>query len=197
QVAFKRLELPDDDGDERIVDVDVPGVERNFCRLPEIRSNAPDRLHNPGPQRHRVAVGGVGREPRERALLELAPLREERRLPESRRRCEENEGRIRVDEPCTQPRPQDHLRRGREPAQLRFHGNSDAAASPIAFTEEGPTAHVGQAPSASGDATRPSRTARTAACVLELTPILRRTFDTWVRAVRSLMTSSAAISLFA
>ena len=178
ELARKRLELPDDDRDQRVVHVDVAGLERDLRGVSEIRADAADRLDDPGPERDRVAVGGVGGEPGERALVELAPLREEGRLPEPRRRGEEDERCVRADEPGAEPRAHDHLGRGREAAQLRFQEKADAAASPIAFTEEGPPAHPSRAPSCSGGATNPSRTARTAACVLELTPILRRTFDT-------------------
>ena len=178
ELARKRLELPDDDRDQRVVHVDVAGLERDLGGVSEIRADAADRLDDPGPERDRVAVGGIGCEPGERALVELAPLREEGRLPEPRRRSEEDERCVRADEPGAEPRAHDHLGRGREAAQLRLQEKADAAASPIAFTEEGPPAHASRAPSCSGGATNPSRTARTAACVLELTPILRRTFET-------------------
>ncbi len=178
ELAWKRLELPDDDRDQRVVQVNVAGLERDLSRVSEIRADAADRLDDPGPERDRVAVGGIGGEPGERALVELAPLREKGRLPEPRRRGEEDERRVRADEPGAEPRPHDHLGRRREAAELRLQEKADAAASPIAFTEEGPPAHESRAPSCSGGATNPSRTARTAACVRELTPILRRTLET-------------------
>src|SRR4029079_7179546 len=89
----------------------------------------------------------------------------------------------------------DQRRRGREPAELHFE-KADAVAPLTDLAEEGPATHPGLGPSSEA-ATSPSLTASTAACVLELTPILRSTFETWVRAVRSLIPSSAAISLFA
>ena len=91
ELARKRLELPDDDRDQRVVHVDVASLERDLGGVSEIRPDAADRLDDPGPERDRVAVGGIGGEPGEWALVELAPLREEGRLPEPRRRGEEDE----------------------------------------------------------------------------------------------------------
>ena len=116
ELARKRLELPDDDRDQRVVHVNVAGLERDLRGVSEIRADAADRLDDPGPERDRVAVGGIGGEPGERALVELAPLGEQGRLPEPRRRSEEDERCVRADEPGAEPRAHDHLGRGREAA---------------------------------------------------------------------------------
>src|SRR4029078_3980119 len=114
---------------------------------------------------------------------------------EAGRRRKQDERRGRAEQLRGQAWPRHHLRRGREPAELNFE--KAAAVAPLTdLAEEGPATHPGLDPSSEG-ATSPSLTASTAACVLELTRIWRSTCETGVRAVRSLMTSSAAISLFA
>src|SRR6185503_8073929 len=195
ELHVQRLELPDDDRDQRVEHVYMPRLERDLRGVAEVRPNPADGFDDPRPERNRVVVGGVSSEPREGTLLLLAPLRQEGRLAEAGRRRKQDERRGRAEQLRAQAWPRDHLRRGREPAELRFE-KADAVAPLTDLTEEGPATHPGLDPS-SGAATSPSLTASTAACVLELTPILRSTFETWVRAVRSLITSSAAISLLA
>ncbi len=163
ELAFERFQLVDDDGDERVVHVHVAGLESRLRRLAEIRPDAPDGLNDPGPERNGVVVGRIGGEPGNGALVELSPLGEQRRLAESGRCGEENERGVRAEEPRGQPRPRDHLRRGREPSKLRLQRTGDAIAPLTRFTEEGPAAHSGLAPSCSAGATSPSRTASTAA----------------------------------
>ena len=117
QFAVERLELPDDDRDERIVDIDVAAAQPR----PRLRNRA-GRAGSPPRSRSTARPGRCrrsGREPGERSLVELTPLREERRLPESRRRGERGTRPSRRVAP--QPRLQDHLRRGRE-AQLAPRG---------------------------------------------------------------------------
>ena len=120
ELARKRLELADDDRDQRVVHVDVASLERDLGGVSEIRPHAADRLDDPGPERDRVVVGGIGGEPGEWTLVVLAPLRQEGRLAEARRRGEQDERRVRAEEPRAQPWPHDHLGRGREAAELRF-----------------------------------------------------------------------------
>ena len=82
--------------DDRIDDIRARLTQRTEGGCAPFGRGVPDRLNDVAPQRDRVVVRRVERDAGEGAGVDLAPLREEGRLPEPRRRSKQDEPRRRL-----------------------------------------------------------------------------------------------------
>ncbi len=118
ELLADRLQVVQNSRDDRIDDIRARLTQRTQGRDAPLGSGVPDRLNDVGPERDRVVVPRVEREAGEDAAVDLAPLREQGRLSEPRRRSQQNESRRRLAQRVGAARALQSVTRGANPFEL-------------------------------------------------------------------------------